>query len=264
MMSSKVYIQNKLNSLAADANVKILLAIESGSRAWGFPSADSDYDVRFVYIRKLDDYLSVFEPRDVIETPLVQDDFLAAPMDLNGWDLRKAMRLGLKSNAVLIEWLVSPVRYLADDGILPQFHEFVLENADVAALLYHYDRLARHAWQEIEDSPDAVKIKRYFYALRPALACVWLRQYRRAPPMNILELVQGLDLPKVFQSQLCHLIEMKRQVMEVSIVERNSIFDDVIRASLDIETHRPESKEPSSQSLIMADTLFRKWIEPSA
>ena len=192
MTSIKAYIQNKLEQLAADTNVKILLAVESGSRAWGFPSADSDYDVRFIYIRDRDQYLSVFELRDVIETPLVYDEFLKVPMDLNGWDLRKGTRLALNSNAVLIEWLASPVRYMAENRILPQLHDFVLENADISSLLYHYDRLARHAWQEIAASPDTVKLKRYFYALRPVLACNWLRHHHRASPMNIMELLQGL------------------------------------------------------------------------
>lgn len=263
MTASKTYIQGKLQCLAADTNVKILLAIESGSRAWGFPSADSDYDVRFVYIRRLDDYLSVFDVRDVIETPLVHDEVLNAPIDLNGWDLRKAMQLALKSNAVLIEWLMSRVRYVADDRILPQLHDFVLANADVPSLLYHYDRLARHAWQEIEASPSEVKLKRYCYALRPALACFWLRQHHSAPPMNILELTRGLDLPSGFEEQLFQLIEVKRQENEADTVERNKIFDDFIRAALSQQPNRLEPRELSRQSTTQADKLFRDWLEAS-
>ena len=100
------YIRQQLLNLATREKVRILFAIESGSRAWGFPSADSDYDVRFVYARPRSDYASIREFRDVIETPLVHDAILCVPLDLNGWDVRKALRLALHSNPVLHEWLV--------------------------------------------------------------------------------------------------------------------------------------------------------------
>lgn len=106
---AKLHIQNKLQQVAKEQDVQILLAVESGSRAWGFPSKDSDYDVRFIYARKKNTYLSVKNYRDVIEVPVLYDDVLGVPFDLNGWDIRKALQLALKSNPVLIEWLVSPV-----------------------------------------------------------------------------------------------------------------------------------------------------------
>lgn len=260
MTSNEIYIQSKLRDLAVASNVKILLAIESGSRAWGFPSEDSDYDVRFIYVREQDDYLSVREFRDVIETPLVNDEFLKVPIDLNGWDVRKALRLGLKSNAVLIEWLKSPVQYMADKNILPQFHDFILRNADIPSLLYHYDRLAKHAWQEIDACPDSVKIKRYFYGLRPALACAWMRQHHQAPPMNILELATGLDLPKGFIEQLHQFIETKRKAMESDVVERSPVFDDYLCKVLSEPAARPDQSESSPHDVTEADQFFRNWI----
>ena len=100
-------IQEKLNQLEAEYGVQILLAVESGSRAWGFASPDSDYDVRFIFWHPKDWYLSVFEQRDVIELPV------DAVLDISGWDIRKALRLLWKSNAALIEWLNSPIVYRA-------------------------------------------------------------------------------------------------------------------------------------------------------
>lgn len=94
-------IQARLDEVERDHGVRVLWAVESGSRAWGFPSPDSDYDCRFFYVRRHDDYLSPWRPRDVIETPL--DDVL----DVNGWDLIKAIRL-----AAALHWtrtLGSPV-----------------------------------------------------------------------------------------------------------------------------------------------------------
>lgn len=79
--------------------MRFLIAVESGSRAWGFPSPDSDYDIRFIHIHPRDWYLSLQPGRDVIERPIIDN------IDLNGWDLRKALGLLLKSNAVVSEWL---------------------------------------------------------------------------------------------------------------------------------------------------------------
>jgi predicted nucleotidyltransferase len=97
------YIQERLKALAKQHNIRILLAIESGSRAWGFSSQNSDYDVRFIYVRDLEDYLSVEAFRDVIETPLINDLKLGVPFDLNGWDVKKSLQVAIKSNAVLLE-----------------------------------------------------------------------------------------------------------------------------------------------------------------
>lgn len=99
-------IRSRLDAIQASENVCIVYACESGSRAWGFPSADSDYDVRFIYVRPVEWYLSIDDKRDVIECP-VEDG-----LDINGWDLRKALRLSRKSNPPLLEWLGSPIVYL--------------------------------------------------------------------------------------------------------------------------------------------------------
>ena len=115
---AKFYIQKKLMETAQKNNIRILFAVESGSRAWGFPSINSDYDVRFVYVRNREDYLSVKPHRDVIEMDLLDDSFLGLPLDLNGWDVRKALQLAVKSNAVLIEWLQSPIKYITDDEMV--------------------------------------------------------------------------------------------------------------------------------------------------
>jgi len=95
-------IERHLRSVHDEHHADVLLAIESGSRAWGFPSPDSDYDCRFIYARRTQDYLSLFPARDVIEEPFDR------VLDIGGWDLAKALRLLLKGNAVVVEWLMSP------------------------------------------------------------------------------------------------------------------------------------------------------------
>ena len=125
-------IDARLASVASEQQVAIPLAIESGSRAWGFPSPDSDYDCRFIYVRKRDDYLSLFPQRDVIETPL-EGEF-----DVNGWDIAKALKLLLKGNAVVIEWLTSPIIYGADKQFRADFQTLAARLADRELIARHY------------------------------------------------------------------------------------------------------------------------------
>ena len=98
-------IRKKLKEIEQKENVKIIMAVESGSRAWGFASPDSDYDVRFVYVRRPEDYLRLEKTKDVIEWQL--DDVL----DINGWDLKKALQLMHDSNPSIFEWCASPIVY---------------------------------------------------------------------------------------------------------------------------------------------------------
>lgn len=97
----KVIIE-KLQQIEKQENVRILHAVESGSRAWGFESPDSDFDVRFIYVRPRDYYLKLEQTRDVLEFPI--NDLL----DVNGWDLQKALRLLHRSNPSVFEWFKSP------------------------------------------------------------------------------------------------------------------------------------------------------------
>jgi len=101
----RLEIERRLNAIESDYGVKVLLACESGSRAWGFASDDSDYDVRFIYIQPTSWYLTVDleDRRDVIETPI------EGVWDINGWELRKALKLFSKSNPPLLEWLQSTI-----------------------------------------------------------------------------------------------------------------------------------------------------------
>ena len=88
-------IQKKLDDIEKAENVTILHAIESGSRAWGFESPDSDYDVRFIYVRNKEHYLGIDKTEDFIDWEL--DEVL----DINGWDITKALRLAYKSNGTI-------------------------------------------------------------------------------------------------------------------------------------------------------------------
>ncbi|MEL6466360.1 MAG: nucleotidyltransferase domain-containing protein [Pseudomonadota bacterium] len=202
-------IRDRLRDIADEEDVRILLAVESGSRAWGFHSPDSDYDVRFIYARPLDWHFRLDKRRDVIERPI--DDEL----DLSGWELSKALCLAVGSNAVIAEWLQSPIRYLADDQAVEELRGFAKRALDRKAVTWHYLSLLRRQQARLRGPDGGVRIKRYFYVLRPALALRWMRLNDAAmPPMDMPELRAGCDLDALTSEALKTLTAKKMVVQE--------------------------------------------------
>lgn len=175
-------ILDALAQLEAERGIHVLLAAESGSRAWGFASPDSDYDVRFVYAHPRDWYLRVFEGRDVIERMLPGD------LDLSGWDLRKALRLYTRCNVALYEWLGSPIIYREDAAFTSRLRELLPQYFQPAAALHHYLGTARTTFND-HLAGEAVRLKKVFYFLRPILACRWIEHAASQPPTAFAELV---------------------------------------------------------------------------
>lgn len=201
-------IQETLTRIEAEHGVRILYACESGSRGWGFDSADSDWDVRFIYCHPRDWYLSIEEGRDVIELPI--DDLL----DVNGWDLRKSLRLMKKSNPVLLEWLSSPIVYREDAGALAAYRALAQDFYQPAACLHHYLHMAKGNFREYLQG-ETVWLKKYFYVLRPVLACLWIERGLGVVPMAFDDLVAGVVKDGELKSGIAKLIELKRSVDEL-------------------------------------------------
>ncbi len=178
-------IVEQLRKIEIEEQVTILYACESGSRAWGFPSQDSDYDVRFIYIRRVQDYLSIFEKRDVIERPINEQ------LDISGWDLKKALLLFRKSNPPLLEWLQSPVQYWNIGDFADQLRTLAQQHFAQKACMYHYLHMAQGNYREYLQG-DEVRIKKYFYVLRPILACRWLEIDKTLPPIEFGQLAELL------------------------------------------------------------------------
>lgn len=182
-------ICKRLDEIAAEEEITILLAIESGSRAWGFHSPDSDYDVRFIYTRPVDWFLTLGKKRDVVERPI--DDLL----DISGWQLDKALGLALKGNAVLAEWLQSPIIYSA----VPEAHQSVTDFCRRAMqprpVMWHYLSLAQQHQSRAQTEDGRIRLKRLFYTLRPALALRWMHENEFGmPPMDMTSLCAGAAL----------------------------------------------------------------------
>lgn len=198
-------ICEKLNEIEEKEGVRILHAVESGSRAWGFASPDSDYDVRFVYIRPKDDYLRIDEPRDVIEWQL--DDVL----DINGWDLKKALLQFAKGNATLFEWCGSPIVYRTTEEweiIRGAANQYFSEKAAI----YHYYGTANNTLHTYL-MKETVRYKKYFYALRPLLAALYIERRHAAPPVLFHDLL-SLEMPDELRQAIDELLIIKKATTE--------------------------------------------------
>ena len=201
----------RLSALEAERGATVLYACESGSRAWGFPSPDSDYDVRFIYARPKDWYLSfdVERRRDVIEVPIVDE------IDLSGWDIRKALYLFTRTNGALTEWLTSPLRYIERHRFASDLRRLSSLHFNAKALCYHYSHMARrNARDYLLGGP--VRLKKYLYVLRPLLAIRHIEQAHGAPPMEFARLVDTVA-PAEIRPGIERLLEAKRATSDLGV-----------------------------------------------
>ena len=217
-------IPAKLEEIERRENVKIIHCIESGSRAWGFASPDSDYDVRFIYVRPLEYYLRLEKTRDVIEWQL--DDTL----DINGWDLQKALRLLHSSNPTLFEWNSSPIVYkttpqwAAISAVIGRFFQ-------QKAGLHHYLNTATGNYREYLKG-DTVRLKKYFYVLRPILACRWILERQTPPPMRFTELADAC-LDEALVPAVQELLRQKMETPELGLGPRVGIINEYLERSIE-------------------------------
>ena len=198
-------IKEKLVEIEKRENIKILHCVESGSRAWGFPSPDSDYDVRFIYVRPKEYYLRLDKTRDVIEWQLDET------LDINGWDLQKMLRLLHGSNPTVFEWKNSPIVYKTSSewkGISQVIDDYF----GVKSGIYHYLSMAKTNYRDYLKG-DVVRLKKYFYVLRPLLACEYIREKQKSPPMLFEDLLCYLD--GEVKNEILKLIELKTKTSEL-------------------------------------------------
>lgn len=247
-------IEHGLEAIEAREGVQIIYACESGSRAWGFPSADSDYDIRFLYLRSLDWYLSinVEGQRDVIEQPI--DNAL----DFSGWDLRKALKLLRKSSPPLLEWLNSPIVYAERADIVVRLRNLLTDFYSPAAAFYHYSHMARGNYRDYLHG-EIVWIKKYFYVLRPLLATRWIEAGRDIVPVRFDTLLDSAELPTPLRAAINELIVRKCQGDELARAPRIPIISDFIAAEV---TRLEAVVPPSPVHTHREDALdqFFRWV----
>lgn len=249
----KGIIQQKLLEIEKKENVKIIHAIESGSRAWGFPSPDSDYDVRFIYVRPEEFYLRLQKTKDVIEWQL--DDTL----DINGWDIQKALRLLHKSNPTLFEWCNSPIVY----HTTPYFNELkqiINKYFSCKSGLYHYLSTAQSNYREYLKG-DTVRLKKYFYVIRPILACKWILENQTPPPMQFDELV-STQMEVEMQCIIKELLKLKMQTPEIGEGKRIDRLNEYIEYNIPTLKARVDSlPNDNNESWHELNNLFLMFLK---
>lgn len=252
-------IDLRLSEIRSEQKVAIGFAIESGSRAWGFPSPDSDYDCRFVFIRSAEDYLTPWPRRDVIETP-VEDD-----LDVNGWDLAKALKLLLKGNAVVIEWLLSPIVYDGDARFRDELEALAREHSPGDAIARHYLHLGLRQRVTYFADGKSVQLKKLFYALRPAAALRWLRLHpeARIAPMHFPTLITECAAPAEVVEISSELIARKAVTRELGSAPLPPAIERFVDSEFALarETLPKGSARIGAASRAAAERFFRTWVE---
>lgn len=249
MNSVESLIQTELDRLSEQHQIQIILAIESGSRAWGFPSRDSDYDVRIIYRHKPEWYLSVFEQKDTLNEPINGD------LDIAGWELRKTLSLLHKGNAVVHEWLNSPVAYRADAERLKQLSAFANLAFNPLAAFCHYFYMSRNKLESLGKVPMSGKA--FLYGLRTLLCARWIQAFNTAPPMEFGKLVSQFVCDPVLKGEIAAMLDAKREGVESEAV---CVSDDLMMFARNGLVELEHAKEGLSESELPPceyDNFFR-------
>ncbi|MNI08325.1 putative nucleotidyltransferase [compost metagenome] len=245
-------VRERLRRAEGEHDVKVLLAVESGSRAWGFASPNSDYDARFIYVNKPEWYLSVGleEQRDVIEYPIVDE------MDINGWDLRKALRLFWKSNPGFVEWIQSTIIYEHAGSFHERAKELLPQVYSVESGIYHYRSMAKTNYRGYLQAPQ-VPLKKYFYVLRPLLSVRWLEQFGTPAPIEFDKLCCLIGREPGLQQSIDDLLAIKRESPEMGLSPQIRPIQQFIERELDrLESIKPTRSERKDVEPLLSE-LFR-------
>src|SRR5262245_23008487 len=255
----KQAIQDALRRIEQEDDVRVLYAVESGSRAWGFSSRDSDSDVRFIHLRGPGWYLSVQRRRDVLEYPFDRD------LDVSGWDLKKAIGLFAKSNPPLLEWLRSPIVYREAFSVVQTLRTLSASYFSSRSCMHHYFHMAEGNYREYLQG-DPVRVKKYFYVLRPVLACRWIAAHGTMPPMEFASLVDD-QLPSGLRPVVDRLLERKRSGDELDSGPRipaiNEFLDSEMARLREALAMIPRRPAPDWEALdrVFRDALSEVWAD---
>lgn len=248
-------IKNELSRIEERTDIRILLAVESGSRAWGFASTDSDWDVRYIYVHRLDWYLRIDQYKDS------QGEILPDDIDLAGWELRKALGLFRKSNPPMLEWLRSPIVYLEQFSTAAELRGISEKYFNPRSCMYHYLSMAKGNFNEFLKDREFVKIKKYFYVLRPVLACDWISATNTMPPMEFERLVDEQVSDSRIRDEIDNLLVRKMAGEELKEEPKIDVLNEMLAEKIafysrhvgDIDTiDRPQTE--------ILDELFRHTL----
>lgn len=247
-------IKKELVRLEAEHEIKILLAVESGSRAWGFASPDSDWDIRYIYIHRLEWYLKIDDLKDSREEMLPND------LDFSGWELKKALRLFRKSNPPMLEWLRSPIVYAEQFSTAQNLREMSEEFFNPKSCMYHYLSMAKNNFREFLQK-DLVKSKKYFYVLRPVLACDWIKEKNSFPPMEFQDLADSQIKDEKVKFEIAELLKRKMAGEELKEEPKIEILNEFLESKIEFYKDYVEQIEPNDKPQTkLLDELFKRTI----
>lgn len=251
-------IKKALTDVEEKLDVKILYAVESGSRAWGFASTNSDWDVRYIFIHKLDWYFQIDIKKDSREEILPND------IDLAGWELKKALRLFRKSNPPLLEWLRSPIVYLQQFSTIDKLRGMTKQYFSPRSCLLHYFHMAEGNYRDYLQK-DIVRVKKYFYVLRPILACEWIKETNTMAPMKFQTLVDSQVTDKYIKMEIENLLTRKISGEELNEEPRIQILNDFLEQKIGFYNEFVKSlvteEQPKTERLneLFKQTIYEVW-----
>lgn len=246
-------IKRKLDEIEEKEDVTILFAVESGSRAWGFASPDSDFDVRFVYKRNdVNEYLKLEGIRDVIEWEL--NDIY----DINGWDLNKTLKLVHGSNPVIFEWVDSPIVY-KETPFLDEFRQFIKPYFMTIKGAHHYLHMAERNY-EMYLNDEEVKLKKYFYVFRPILALRYVLHHKSNPPMLFEKLVEAELDDDTVKKEVDRLLDAKKNSPELGIARKIPVLNEYIQKELVLLKNEVDSLSKEQTSWDELNAFFIKTV----
>ena len=245
-------ILGKLDQIEKECGVRILFACESGSRVWGFASKDSDYDVRYVYVRPMESYITITDRKDEIRGE-------ADPLfDFAGWDITKTLRLLAKSNPSLGEWLNTDLLYRSDPAAHQILKDTYNENFSPGTLYEHYRSMASGIWHR-ELAGKEISGKQYLYATRALLATNWLVGQKSFPPLLFDTLLAGTSVSSEVAREIAGLLEKKRAGGEMGPQPRIPLIDDFIKAQLTLP--RPSTWTNAAPDMAKLDRVLLQLVK---
>jgi len=250
----KENIKQYLFQIEKERNIKILWACETGSRAWGFPSTDSDYDVRIIYTHKTDWYLSLNNKKDSIDIMLENNN-----IDISGWELKKSLNLLKKSNAAMFERIQSTIVYDEDAGFILELGAIAKPFYSKIATMHHYLSMAKKGIEDLESKED-FKLKKFFYTLRAASVCRWILEKDEVPPIEFSKVYNNLQLSQKIINRIEELTAIKSKVKETYFHNGEAALVDFIKGCI-AESEAQKNTLPTSKGDMDAlNNLFRKYI----
>lgn len=245
-------INLRLQGLLAKHHAKCLFAVESGSRAWGFESSNSDYDVRFVYWMPIDWYLSIETRRDVIEE-MGDDD-----LDFAGWDLRKALLLAKKSNPSLHDWLATHESYFEHSVLFPEFKQLCLDFFDPQACFLHFRSMATGNFADFRGA-ETLPFKKYFYVMRSLLCARYIFDHQKPAPSRFGDLLDEYYPSGSIREEVERMLEIKRSGIELAPMARNAVLHPEIERLFELTSEAPGKRVVIPT--VPLNVFFRRVVE---